>query len=385
MRVLNVCTSSDPRMGGGTGERTLRMSLFLAQNHVECTLLELAFSRLATTERYDRGVRVISLPCILKRLYVPAFSLRLLKRLVKEADIIHLIGHWTLLNAIVCLLARWAGRPYVICPAGALPIYGRSRLAKKAYNLVIGRSLVRGAAAHIAITEDEVAHFAAYGVARRDVVIIPNAIDGRSFMTCADDGFRQRHNLPEARLVLFLGRLNTIKGPDLLLEAFAKVATAVSQYHLVMAGPDGGLLAKLLARTKELCLSDRVHYVGYLGAEDRVQAYKASDLLVIPSRQEAMSIVVLEAGACGKPVLITDRCGFPQAAEVRGGMVVPATVEGLQEGLTLLLRYPEHLQLMGLNLRDYVLAVHAWDVIIERFICLYQMILSSPAGERTQR
>ena len=78
---------------------------------------------------------------------------------------------------------------------------------------------------------------------------------------------------------------------------------------------------------------NRVHFTGHIGGTEKSEAYRAADFLVIPSRQEAMSIVVLEAGITGTPVLITDQCGFDDVAAVAGGIVVAASVEGLQEGI----------------------------------------------------
>lgn len=101
--------------------------------------------------------------------------------------------------------------------------------------------------------------------------------------------------------VLFLGRLNEIKGPDLLLDAFCRIADRCAEIHLVLAGPDGRMLQRLRAKSKALGIAARVHFAGYLGGRSKVAALRGASLLAIPSRREAMSIVVLEAGVCGCP------------------------------------------------------------------------------------
>jgi len=375
MRVLNVCISANSLTGGGTAERTLQMSYHLVRHNVDCTLLELDLTQSRTTVRYDHGVKIISLPCICKRFYVPKVPWKQLCELVQGVDIIHLISHWTLLNIIVFLLARRFNTPYVMCPAGALPVYGRSKFLKKVYNLIIGVRIVRNAAARIAITEDEIAHFAPYGVAARDVVVIPNGIDRSSCSGAGSNDFRRKHGLPDAEFLLFVGRLNPIKGPDMLLEAFANIKDTIPDYHLIIAGPDDGMLKELRAFTKRYNIDSRIHFTGYIDGADKVQAYRLSRLLIIPSRQEAMSIVVLEAGMCGRPVLITDQCGFPQVTEVNGGKVVSATVGGLQEGLTVLLADLAQLPIMGNNLKTYIVENYTWDTIIQKIIQLYGQIL----------
>jgi len=97
-----------------------------------------------------------------------------------------------------------------------------------------------------------------------------------------------------------------------------------------------------------------VHFAGYLGGEGKSRAYRAASLLAIPSRQEAMSIVVLEAGIMGTPVLLTDQYGLDEVERLGGGKVVNATVEGVQNGLLEILKNPEKLTIMGGNLKNYV-------------------------------
>ena len=122
---------------------------------------------------------------------------------------------------------------------------------------------------------------------------------------------------------------------------------------------------------------DRVHFLGYLGGADKFQAYHAADLLVIPSRQEAMSIVVLEAGITGTPVLLTDKCGLDEVERIDGGKVVYATVEGLQNGFLEILKKPDKLKSIGENLKRHVIDNYTWERIINKYIDLYRQLLSN--------
>lgn len=375
MNVLNVCLSTDLKIGGGTGERTLQMSYALALKGVTCTILEMNFGQLSQTERVDHDVTIISLPCLLKRFYVPKPSRRMLRKLVCQADIIHLIGHWTPLNAIVARLARQCHTPYVICPAGALLSYGRSKILKWGYNFFVGNAVVANASAHVAITEDEVQHFTTYRVDASEVRVIANGLNKFEGTPTGDRQLREQYGLPNNRFLLFVGRLNPIKGPDLLLEAFGLIHEVVADVHLVFAGPDGGMLRELEQRAVELDIEHRVHFIGYIDGADKAQAYISSQFLVIPSRHEAMSIVVLEAGAWGTPVLITDQCGFNEVAGVNGGRVVSATVEGLRAGLLDVLAHPDRLASMGLNLQAHIQKHYRWDSVIEQLLDLYYEVL----------
>jgi glycosyltransferase involved in cell wall biosynthesis len=172
-----------------------------------------------------------------------------------------------------------------------------------------------------------------------------------------------------------MGRLNLIKGPDLLLRAFLLVKDRLPEYHLFFAGPDAGLLSELLASTKKETAEDRVHFLGYVGGIDKSAAYRCAKLLVVPSRQEAMSIVALEAGICGIPVLLTDQCGFSEIRQVDPRLEVPATIEGLSNGLIQLLGDQQVLRDVAPVWQDFVRRRYAWDSIAPQYIKLYQSII----------
>lgn len=374
MRVLNVNHTLDPVTGGGTAERTFQMSRALVRVGEECDVLALDPGLTPAQMEALAGARLHALPWLVRRFYVPRFSPREIRKVVAGADVIHLMGHWTFVNALIYVFARRLGKPYVVCSAGALPIFGRSRYLKLFYNLVVGRSIVRNAAGHIAITADERPHFEAYGVPAGKVEVIPNGINEEDYDVHDLPGFRKRHGLGDCPFLLFVGRLNPVKGPDLLLEAFCAAEADLPDHHLVFVGPDEGMLAGLRRTAAGCGISERVHFVGYLGGAEKARAYAAAELLVVPSRQEAMSIVALEAGAVGTPVLLTDRCGFEEVARIGGGRVVPATAEGLREGLVGLLREPRALGDMGVNLKRLVRERYTWRSIIRRYLDLYERI-----------
>jgi glycosyltransferase involved in cell wall biosynthesis len=375
VKILNVNSLLDPVIGGGTAERTLQISRALRDEGVDCQILttDVGFEN-RSLPRLD-GLNVTAYQCLLKRFYIPRVSFASIKKEVEGVDVIHIMGHWSVLNALVYLAARRMQKPYVVCPAGALPIYGRSKILKVIYNWVIGRRIIRDANAWIAITEDECSHFDAYGIDRRSVTVIPNGINPDDFSETDVQGFRKKHGLADHPFILFLGRLNPIKGPDLLLDAFCRGQEAWPEWHLVFAGPDGGLLDSLKKSSAVSAARNRVHFIGYVGGKEKSSAYHSAQLLVIPSRQEAMSIVVLEAGISGVPVLLTDQCGFDVVGKIGGGVVTPATVEGLQNGLAGLLNGKMNLDAMGGKLQNHVKNNYTWHVVIRKYLDLYVGLL----------
>lgn len=375
MRVLNVNVLLDPVTGGGTAERTFQMSRSLARAGVECVILTTDIGLSADRVEQLKNVRVIALPCIFKRFFIVKFSWFELKALVKSVDIIHLMGHWSMLNVLVTILARQTGTPYVVCPAGELSLFGRSGWIKQLFNYFVGYRIVRKAQGHIAVTPDEIPDYVRYGVDASKVTVIPNGINASDFQVSEINQFANRFGLGVAPFILFMGRLNLIKGPDLLLDAFTVISHKFPELHLVFAGPDGGMLDSLKILTLERGLINRIHFIGYVSGRDKVDAYRAAQLLVIPSRQEAMSIVVLEAGIVGTPVLLTNRCGFDEVAKVGGGEVVAATSVALADALNTMLIDSSALKVMGEVLQNHVRQNFTWDIIVCCFQNLYQRII----------
>lgn len=132
------------------------------------------------------------------------------------------------------------------------------------------------------------------------------------------------------RLALYLSRIHEKKGCDLLIEAFAKVAVRDPNLRLVMAGPDQtGWATELKAQAERLGLKDRITWTGMVQGDLKWGAFHACEVFCLPSHQENFGIVVAEALACGKPVLISNKVNIWREIESdNAGFVDVDTVEG---------------------------------------------------------
>ena len=104
-------------------------------------------------------------------------------------------------------------------------------------------------------------------------------------------------------------------------------------------------------------------------------ALQCCDLLAIPSRQEAMSIVVLEASVHGKPVLLTDRCGMNEVEVIGGGRVVEASIAAIGSALLELASRPAQLAPMGARLSVFVRENYTWDGAVAKYLTLFRRII----------
>jgi glycosyltransferase involved in cell wall biosynthesis len=168
------------------------------------------------------------------------------------------------------------------------------------------------------------------------------------------------NNLP---YILYVGRLNKIKGVDLLLKAFRKIKANHTNLQLLIAGPDDGMLRELTEFVMENELEESVSFLGFVTQAQKINLIKSALFLVVPSIQDAMPLVILEAGILGIPVLITNRVGFPDLQFIDGGVEVDASVSGLEYGLDKLLEDPEELRRKGVSLKEHIKKNYLWSSI----------------------
>ena len=160
MSALLVNMSIDLVTGGGTATRTTQLAKALQKYYdEECIILSTNQGLGMADIKENKDLNVIALPCLNERFYIPYFSWGKLKKIVSKVDVVHLMSHWTMINVIVYLLARYLKKPYTFCPAGTLHIFGRSSFLKRAYNFVVGKSIIKNASRCIAITELEKSDF----------------------------------------------------------------------------------------------------------------------------------------------------------------------------------------------------------------------------------
>ncbi|QGJ70498.1 Glycosyltransferase involved in cell wall bisynthesis [Planctomycetales bacterium 10988] len=376
MRVLIVLRTLDPKIGGGTTERTFHLCRELVRKGVNVNLITLDLGLDEERRQALSGVNILALPCLWKRFYFPKFLLSKIRAFVLLSDVVHFVGHWSVLNLLVWREARKYEVPFLLNPAGEFKIVGRSRPLKQLFDFFFGQRMKEEAKGYLAVTAQEKEEFTQQGLNPLRCDIVPNGVDPEQFNTQPTCDLYQKYHLPRKPYLFFMGRLEPIKGPDLLLEAFVQIANDFSEIQLVYGGADNGLLSTLQRKAKEPGLQGRVHFPGLIAYDDRETVYRAAEAVVIPSRREMMSLVVLEAGLCRRPVLLTSTCGFEALEEAEAGWTVEPTVEGLAAGLQALLASAEEQALRAERLEQLVLAEYTWEVIGQRHLEIYSRLLS---------
>jgi glycosyltransferase involved in cell wall biosynthesis len=380
MKILLTSVSLDLQRGAGTAERTRQLAIHLRAAGCPCCVIAMN-GHSWDTQFAAAGIRAWTTGSIGRRFPVPLANPIRLWRLISDADIVHVLGYWNLLSAFVCILARLTGKPYVLCPAGEFANLDAPRRMLQWFHRLIGRRMIAQASSLIAITDLEKAEMAMrLGGGLPPIVVIPNGIA----LPPPPRQVTLPARMPQNRsFILFMGRLAAIKGPDLLLEAFGTLAQENQDIDLVLAGPDAGLESTLRQTASGLNLASRVHFLGFVDELQRVAIYRRAALLAVPSRSEAMSLVALEAAACGTMVLVTNRCGFDAIGE-NGGMVVPADASSIADALRTLLSRPKQLQQNGARLREFVLEQYGWGQPVAQLLSHFSALIGSSAAAKSE-
>ncbi len=306
------------------------------------------------------------------------------RRLIHEhsVDLIHCHELRTVENLLAAGTASPIGIPRVVSPHGTLSYATGRRWAKRSWDRWLGRRVVRRMAQVIALTEAEAAEarslWSELGAPLRNdqVSVVPNGVEPVSVIDkTARDAFRRRWGLRDEPAVIYLGRMAERKRVSLLVSAFAQAVHGGMKAHLLLAGPDEGILGSLRAQVRELRLQGEVTFTGMLHGEDRITALQAADLFVMPATGEGASIAVLEALACGLAVVLTEECNFPEVASKGAGMIVPATVESLAEASRSLIGDVHRRARMGQRGRELVTSHYTWPQVASRVEAVYQAVL----------
>jgi glycosyltransferase involved in cell wall biosynthesis len=182
------------------------------------------------------------------------------------------------------------------------------------------------------------------------LLAIPNAIDTDTFVPAPDSPARERWRFGARHVMLIVGHLSDVKGYPTFLRAAAKVQAELGDCAFVLLGgetvqPGFGAVLERLA--DDLGIRSRVHFLGW--RPEVAEVMQAADLVALPSLAEGLPIAILEAMACGKPVVSTPVNGVPEAVEdgVTGLLVPPSSVDALASAMLRVLRDPAMARRMG--------------------------------------
>jgi D-inositol-3-phosphate glycosyltransferase len=226
-----------------------------------------------------------------------------------------------------------------------------------------------------------------YRVDARKLVTVPPGVDTSHFYPIPADEAKQFIGLrPEDRMILFVGRIEPLKGVDTLIQAMSclRVAEFRRPVHLAIIGgePDvdpsdmSAEMIRLQQLSDNLCMGDLVLFLGKRGQDTLPYYYSAAEVLVMPSLYESFGMVALEAMACGTPVIASEVGGLGYLVQNgETGYTIPdSEPDMLCEKLSWLLGNAHLRETMGLRAVQHAQA-YAWGKIASQIVDVYKELL----------
>jgi glycosyltransferase involved in cell wall biosynthesis len=382
MRILHVIGDLAPE-SGGPAKACVEMARALARRGHEVSVATTDFSpsrgRAAPEIAPEPGLTLHVFPLSFPRRWLASWRMRgALPELIGAAEIVHIHSLYLFHSWAAGTLCRRMGAPYIIRPHGTLDplIHRRHRWRKRVMELAFQDRLLRDAAA-IHYTSAEERRLAEPFVHGAPGVVIPLGLELEDYAALPPPGaFRGRHpEIGERPILLFLGRLNFKKGLDVLIDAAARLAAEGIEAHLVLAGPDGGMETAARRWVAEARLQSRATFTGMLTGRDKLAALRDAALFLLPSASENFGIAVVEAMACGTPVIVSDRVNiWREIVEDGAGLAAPPEAEAFARAAIRLLRDEPARRAMGQAAAASVAKRYRWSVIAAELERAYERL-----------
>lgn len=230
-----------------------------------------------------------------------------------------------------------------------------------------------------------------YGVKPNKIAVIPPGVEISRFYPISCDEAKEVIGIPkENRLLLFVGRIEPLKGVDILIQALALMKRngvfERSPHNLAIIGGDPDAspesmtaeMTRLKKLSADLGLNDLVLFLGKRDQETLPYYYSAAEVLIMPSHYESFGMVALEAMACGTPVVASQVGGLAFLVKdgVTGFVVPGGEPELLADTLTRLICEPELRRKLGRQAAEYA-RNYSWDIIATKLAGIYSQLIGT--------
>ena len=314
--------------------------------------------------------------------YTPTFARHVdefRRRESLQYDVIH--SHYWLSGVAAMRLACYWNVPHVTMfhTLGRLKQLANPDAPEPAIRLEMEQRLIHDGDRIIAATTDERTQMIrSCGANASQVEVIPCGVDLTLFAPRGRQEARAQLGFAQSRsMLLFAGRLDPFKGPDLLLRAASLMQEKDAQ--IVIAGgnlKDDGDLQKLQVLARDLHLNDRVLFLGSCPREEMPLLYSAADVTVVPSYHESFGLAAVESLACGTPVVATRAGGLMTVvSHEKTGFLVPRCPGIFAERVDMLLRDSSLYSRMSAAARPSVVQF-GWKNVARRVLAVYDELVS---------
>jgi glycosyltransferase involved in cell wall biosynthesis len=310
------------------------------------------------------------------------FNPGIILQMKKEAanfDVIQLHGLRNFDNIVAHHYAIKYQIPYILLTGGSVLQIGSKIGLKKVFDALYGEKILRDAAKVIAATQLEIDEHKQMGIVEGKIVKIPPSYDVQSFFHLPSYGtFRDKLGLRNKQIIMFMGRINAVKGLDFLVQSFANLTKDNKDTVLVIVGPDDGYKIFLDELMKKLNLTNSIIFTGFLSGEEKLSALVDANLLVQTSRFERGPGSPFEAVLCNTPIVVTKNTGAGElVTQIDAGYLVEyGNIDQLVTIMREILQNPSEAKAKAQRAKKYIIDHLSWDVLVGQYEAVYRSVLS---------
>ncbi|WP_337873317.1 glycosyltransferase, partial [Ignavibacterium sp.] len=303
-----------------------------------------------------------------------------LKDEIKQADIVYLISIFSAPTPFVVGLCKKLDKPLIISPRGQLGRWclNQGNPFKKLWLSLFIKPFIGSLNWHLTSQDEERSVQAVYPSAK--TFVIANGIDSsileikeqrknKLFYTKYSENVNEN-----SKIIIAMGRLQKVKGFDILIEAVKKVQEQVQDVFLFIAGEDFGEKQNLLNFITSNHLSEKVFLISHIAGEEKINFLKNADVFALPSHHENFGIVYAEALAAGTPVIASKNAPWQDVEKFKCGKWVENTQEKFAEAIIEILN--SDTEQMGKNGTQFIKNKYNWNNLAQEFMSKVTSILS---------
>jgi glycosyltransferase involved in cell wall biosynthesis len=283
-----------------------------------------------------------------------------------KPEVVHVESHLFLTAFQAIMKAKRLRLPCVVTVHGVFAERGRiANFAQYAYLRSLGLKILQGADRVVCLTQSDAAEIEKYGCSSEKIRLVPNAVDTQLFKPCKE---------VEDNLVVWVGRFVPEKGVEYLIKATKTVSDKFSSAKFLLIGY-GPLKAKIIEMAHAYGLIGKfVTFAGPLSRGEIAQILSKATVFVFPSLKEGLPLSVLEALACGNPVVGSNIPGISDIVThgQNGLLVSPRNPDALANAILTLLEDENLRRRSSQNARRLIVEKYSWNIVLNKIEEVYR-------------
>jgi len=305
------------------------------------------------------------------RIIQPKSLKKQLRKHIQDYDVIHLLDIYSISTFWAYKYSRKWNVPLFITTSGVLSDYSQKNkgFLKKIFNIFLKKTLLN-AEAVIVQTESEKKDCEKLGI--KNLNLIKPGINLTEYNNLPSRNiFREKYNLKDDDFcILFLGRIHEVKGIKFLIDAICQIRNL--KVFLIIVGSKNDYLDHLFKNIQNFDMNNQIILTGWVSEEEKFEAYMGADIYCLPSLYDCAPITILEACACGLPIITTTSNGLFEIARDGAGLVVdPGDSDALRNAILELTNDRDTMKQLGNKGRKIVQDDFDWDNKLKELEQLY--------------